>query len=147
VGQERQRWGLRSFLLGAEVPADQRAHAEHLEEVPGDLGHAEHLGALAQARRQRSFVEGSDSGENVRALAELEQSGPGVAEGASLVVELDLVHADQALRGPEGQGPDQRRVEHRVDGGVEPDPQREGEDDDRGEARPREQRPDSGAEA
>ena len=73
---------LEAFLLGAEVPADQRAHPEHLEEVPGDRGHGEHLRALAEPHGQGLLVVGGDPGEDVRALAELQQPGPGVAEGA-----------------------------------------------------------------
>ena len=58
--------------------------------------------ALAEPHGQGLLVVGGDPGEDVRALAELQQPGPGVAEGAPRQVELDLVHADQALRGPEG---------------------------------------------
>jgi hypothetical protein len=144
VGEHRQLGCLEPFLLGAEVPAEERVDAEHVEEVAGDRGGVDHLGPVAEADRDGAVVVRRDPGEEVHALPELQEPGPRVAEGPALVIELDLIHMDQPIGIPEGKGADQRRVEHRVDGGVEPDPQREREDDHRREAWPGEQRADGG---
>ena len=127
-------WGAEAFLLWPEISTEERTNAEHLEEVSGHRSGRDHLRAVSEAHGEALNVVGRHTGEEVGSLAQLEQAGPGVPGGLAGALEEELVDLHQPIGLVEGERPDQRRIDDRVNGRVQPDAEREGQDDHRGEA-------------
>ena len=131
--------GSGALVVASERPAGQRLHAEDAEIVGPDRHDGDALGLRAIGQVRAFTVVGVDRREIERRapVPERAESRPGhVAVGLA----RHVIDADEAVRVVIGQRPEHDRVQHAEHCRVRSQPERERQDDDRGELPRRPQR-------
>jgi hypothetical protein len=140
VPEQRHARRPHRVLAGGEASPRDRRHAEHVEEVGGDLGRGEHHRPVAVGEGGAGRVVAGDRGEGAAPAAEVEEVGVRrlhAPRAGRLRRAVPEVH--EPLRLGEGEGAEERGVDDAEHRRVGADAERDRRDHGRGEARPREE--------
>ena len=135
VAQHQHRVGAGQVVLGAEVPAEERRHAEEVEEVRRDDAGLDALRLGAAQQRERHRVVLDEALERLAGGAVVEELLLRETEARRRGLREGLAQHHQPLGLAVGQRPQQHAVHDAEDRGVRPDPERERQYDGHGEGR------------
>ena len=128
-------------LLRGEGPAEGGLAAQHVEEIERDARAAQALGLAAAGQVESLPAERGDAREGVVLIAEAEIIPRGERELRKSGLEIALANHHELLGFVEAQRLEQHGVDHREDGGIRADSQRQGQHRNAGEPRVAPQRP------